>query len=572
MLIRFAFGLSYSRAVPAWEAYDEPGHFAYALQLASPAMSAAAIDRQANTERIQPPGYYLLLAAFIKLSNSDVSTFRFPELNPYFYYGVGGRNYAQHPQNPSPGDQRAETVLDAARIASLLLTLIGIAFSYRAARLIWPTRFWLAFAATAIWALWPQGLFSGAVITNDAPAMTCGALLTWLLLYWNQSFRRDPGRRSFLLGGLCLLAIMLGTLIKINLLIFLAPMAVIVLLTASPRLIVGLGFMGLLAAVGIVSLLQAMPLVLVPINVDGHSIVADVIDHLLHPISRTFMEHTLEYALRSSFGLFGWGNVLIPDALQSGWEIMATVALIGVLWAMFRRHSAIAIRQWLTLFAVLGATIGAALALCLYYQTIFLIPGRYLLPALTAFGILLVSGWSALPTGLVRRTAIGGSLAGLLLSGLLVPPLLIVPTYFHPPFIAIAEIKNALHSELAPGVILLGYDLDPAAHGVYKPGDNVPIVLYWSAFHPLLTDYTVHIDVLGPDGKTYGTVDTFPGGGQYATTYWAVNQPFRDEYHVPISADFPAPADAHLQLSLLPATTGQNPFRLGSVSIAPRPH
>jgi hypothetical protein len=570
MLIRFGLGLSYSRAIPAWEAYDEPSHFAYAVQLATQGTLPLATDPIPNNERIQPPGYYLLLVAFLKLSASDVSAFRYPDLNPYFYYGVSGRNYAQHPQNPSVADKHIETALAATRIVSLLLTLLGVSFSYRAARLIWPDdqHIGLALAAVAIWALWPQSLFTGAVITNDAPAMTYGALLTWLLLSLNKTLRRGGiGRPSFVIGGLCLLAIALGALIKINLLTFLVPMALLALLSASPRLIIGLGLIGVLATGAALVLLQTLPSVLVPLMVDGQSTFNGVIDHLIHPISRTFMQHTLEYALRSSFGLFGWGNVLIPDALQAGWELMAGIALIGVLWAIIRRNLPIGVRQWATLLTILGGIIGAALALCLYFQSIFLIPGRYLLPALTAFGILLVAGWAALPTTFIRRVMIGGSVIGLLLTGILIPPLLIVPTYFHPPFVTAAEIANPTHTELAPGIILQGFELAPSSIGIYYPGDTITIVLYWSAFHPLLTDYTIHIDVIGPDGKNYGTRDTFPGDGQYPTSYWAVNQPFRDVYQVTIGGNFPAPAAAQFQVSVIPVAPGQTPFQLGRLAI-----
>ena len=572
VLIRFGLGLSYSRAVPAWEAYDEPSHFAYVVQLATQGTLPLATDPIPNSERIQPPGYYLLLAVFLKLSHSDVSTFHYPDLNPYFYYGVSGRNYAQHSQNPSVTEQQIEVALDATRIVSLLLTLIGVSFSFRAAWLIWPNQIRLAFAAAMIWALWPQGLFTGGVITNDAPAMTYGALLTWLLLYFNNVLRRNGWQRSLGIGVLCLMAIVFGASIKINLLTFLVPMAVIVMLSASPKLIIGLGMVGALTTAAAITLLQMLPSVLVPLTINGQSTFNVVLDHLIHPVSRTFMQHTLEYAVRSSFGLFGWGNVMIPDALQSAWELFACAALAGLLLAVVRRHGSIRIRQELALIAILGGLIGAALALCLYYQSIFLIPGRYLLPALTSFGILLVAGWAALPTSFIRQVLIGGSIIGLLLTSILVPPRLIGPTYSHPPFVSAAEIQNPTHIELSPGVILMGYDLESPPGKINYPGDMLTITLYWSAFHPLLTDYTVHIDVIGPDGKTYGMLDTFPGNGQYPMTYWAVNQPFRDEYHVQVQSNFPSPALAQLQVSIIPLSVGQEPLKLGSILISEQSH
>src|SRR5260221_1170225 len=147
--LRFGFGMSYSVAVPPWEAYDEPGHFGYAARLAAYGLLPTETDDPINPERIQPPLYYLGLAAFLSISGSNMTGFRFPATNPYFYYERGQINYALHRRIESPEQTSLNRALFTGRFGSLLFSLLGIPFTYLASKKVWPGGGNLPIAASA---------------------------------------------------------------------------------------------------------------------------------------------------------------------------------------------------------------------------------------------------------------------------------------------------------------------------------------------------------------------------------------------------------------------------------------
>src|SRR5215468_10532567 len=155
ILLHFWFGLNMILAVPSWEAYDEPGHFGYAASIAAHGTLPQEADAEPNPERIQPPLYYLGLAAFLRLSGSDVSEFHFPEQNPQFYFNDHQMAYALHPARTT-SDRQLEIILFASRVATLLFSLAAIPFVYLAARRLWPSDYVMPIASTALVALWPQ--------------------------------------------------------------------------------------------------------------------------------------------------------------------------------------------------------------------------------------------------------------------------------------------------------------------------------------------------------------------------------------------------------------------------------
>lgn len=571
LLIRFGSGLLYSHVTPAWESYDEPYHFAYAIQIATTGTLPQNSDPVPNNERIQPPAYYLLLATFLKLTGSDVSAFQYPERNPYFFYGTSGLNYALHPQTLSPGEQQVEKALEASRWLSLLLSLVGVAFTYRAARVIWPKTPHLALVATALFALWPQGIFNSSVITNDGPAMAWGALLTWAVLYL--AIGKFQGGRSLKVGLLCVLGVGVGLLIKINLLAFMLPLVLMALVSASTRVIVAVFAAGVAVMAVTVEALQRLPQVLVPfLAIRGSGAIVDLFKRFQEPGSLPFVQHALEYAINSTFGLFGWGNVSIPDWLQQVWMIVVGVGILGVIWLViagrWARYTKVpTARQWLVIGSIPLTLLGGGVALALSYSSIHLVPGRYLLPGLAAFSFLVVAGWSALPRQMLCRMIIGGAIGGLTLLSVLIPVFVVAPAYFHLPYVNAADIPNRMNVGLAPGIDLVGYDVPTA---LIYPGDTASVDLYFMASFPLLTDYTVQIVVVGPDGQGHGILNSFPGNGNYPTTMWAVNQPFRDHYIVPVQTDFPAPAVAHFRVRLLPADSKYSSVDFGTQAIHAR--
>ncbi|UCC61811.1 MAG: hypothetical protein JSV36_13560, partial [Anaerolineae bacterium] len=89
---------------------------------------------------------------------------------------------------------------------------------------------------------------------------------------------------------------------------------------------------------------------------------------------------------------------------------------------------------------------------------------------------------------------------------------------------------------------LLGYDLP---QGPFRPGENVPVMVYWRALSEIDLPYTFFVHLLGPfnpatDGPLWGQHDAEPGDGTYPTTAWDADEIVVDEYVVPIPSETPA--------------------------------
>jgi hypothetical protein len=63
-------------------------------------------------------------------------------------------------------------------------------------------------------------------------------------------------------------------------------------------------------------------------------------------------------------------------------------------------------------------------------------------------------------------------------------------------------------------------------------------------------NYTLSIQVLGPDYHSYGGVNLYPGRGNFATSLWQVGDTFSESYWIPIASDAPAPGMGHIKVAL----------------------
>jgi hypothetical protein len=71
------------------------------------------------------------------------------------------------------------------------------------------------------------------------------------------------------------------------------------------------------------------------------------------------------------------------------------------------------------------------------------------------------------------------------------------------------------------------------------PGDVIPVSLRWRGLRAMAVDYTVFVQLIGPDGKLHGQVDSWPVQGTYPTSEWAVGKDVSDPYEVRLKADAP---------------------------------
>jgi hypothetical protein len=71
------------------------------------------------------------------------------------------------------------------------------------------------------------------------------------------------------------------------------------------------------------------------------------------------------------------------------------------------------------------------------------------------------------------------------------------------------------------------------------PGNTLPLTLQWRGLRAMAHDYTVFVQLIGPDGKLYGQVDTWPSQGTRPTSTWSPGERIDDPHTVPLAPEAP---------------------------------
>ncbi|MBN1221477.1 MAG: glycosyltransferase family 39 protein [Anaerolineae bacterium] len=103
------------------------------------------------------------------------------------------------------------------------------------------------------------------------------------------------------------------------------------------------------------------------------------------------------------------------------------------------------------------------------------------------------------------------------------------PHLFEPP-----EAQIALDVNFSDQAKLMGLDL-PRSH--VNPGQQLPLTLYWQAIGPFERNWSVFVHLLNDHGQIVAQQDQIPGGGQFPTTGWLVDEYLTDPYNLLIPAD-----------------------------------
>jgi hypothetical protein len=85
-------------------------------------------------------------------------------------------------------------------------------------------------------------------------------------------------------------------------------------------------------------------------------------------------------------------------------------------------------------------------------------------------------------------------------------------------------------------MLLLDVDLGAST---FLSGQTIPLTLYWHGLQPMNEDYTVSVQLIGPDGRLRGQTDTWPVQGTLPTSQWSPGQRIADPYAVALPADAP---------------------------------
>lgn len=94
-----------------------------------------------------------------------------------------------------------------------------------------------------------------------------------------------------------------------------------------------------------------------------------------------------------------------------------------------------------------------------------------------------------------------------------------------------------LKVEFAGNITLAGFWLAPDQP--YRPGDPLSLDLFWQPRALVEPDYTVFVQLIGPDGQLYSQMDNQPQAGLAPTSSWTPGEVIQDTYHLTISSDTP---------------------------------
>jgi hypothetical protein len=76
--------------------------------------------------------------------------------------------------------------------------------------------------------------------------------------------------------------------------------------------------------------------------------------------------------------------------------------------------------------------------------------------------------------------------------------------------------------------------------GQLQPGGPLTVAVEWQSLGSIDEDYTVFVQLIGPDGRPHGQVDTWPVQGTYPTSQWSPGERVADRYAVTLDADAPS--------------------------------
>lgn len=540
VLAHVALAVLFGVVVPPWEAHDETGHFAYINQLVTDhTLPDARSDQKVFLDQShQPPLYYFVVTGLtFWIDRSDQLT---PQTNLFAFDGTNRRGTRILLRSRGEDFPWTGTILalHAARIVSALLSGLMILLIAKTTRLLFKEHPSAALLATAIAAFNPQVLFMAGMVNNDVMVSLAGAALIYLIVSLMRSDDTSPALPTLGRCALVGVALALGLWSKNSALILIpfTGLAITFLAWRERWPLKDFFLRGI--ATGLATGIIAFPFYLSNYLRYGQVLVDRAAENkvfeapgvigagLAVSLRDRWLPQVFVNAFNTFWGTFGWGNVQMPTAIYT---IIAVLSAIGVLGAIFGlRRASRPVRTGLVLMAMLGI---AMLLLpgyrAIYYQDPSLLPGRYLMPALTAYAGILGFGWakignlkSKIPVILLAAFA------------LWVPLAYIAPAYALPHITRTgSDIPALLTFEDVAQVIAVDasttYLNDREGARQYAH-----VRLTWRALKQTDTPYAFGISILGRDTEVLGNLNVQPARGNYPSTNWNPGDTFDDDYYI----------------------------------------
>jgi hypothetical protein len=292
------------------------------------------------------------------------------------------------------------------------------------------------------------------------------------------------------------------------------------------------------------------------------------------PLSMADFLYHLSIGEVSFWATFGWLNVVAPEWVYTIFRVVSRVGVGGVglfilvsvwraAWPVRGRHgpetgehsqadirnSAIAVIThplWLHVIFPMAL----AFSLTRLVATEGGLQGRQLLPALGSLAIVITWGWWVLLPPAARRAGLVFILAILLAVALWLPMGVVSREYIPPPILSPEELPGNLsrldwryNDEMKLLAVEIGAD-------VVKPGERVPVTVYWQALKPMTTNYSVFAHLIGRAQQNVGQFNTYPALGLRPTTTLQPGDIVADTYPVLVNGGSEAPAVLRVNVGL----------------------
>jgi hypothetical protein len=110
---------------------------------------------------------------------------------------------------------------------------------------------------------------------------------------------------------------------------------------------------------------------------------------------------------------------------------------------------------------------------------------------------------------------------------------------------------------------LLGYAVEKSS---VRPGEWLPVTLYWQALQPLDKNYSAFVHLLGRNNAVIGQTNTYPAQGNWPTSMLEPGKVLADTHFVPVSAEADAPAVIRLAVGIFEF---EDPGRAAKMAVNP---
>ena len=570
-----ALAILYGVTIPIFETPDENGHYAYIHELTEgrglPIQGTPSGKRVTGYVASHPPLYYALCAALTFWVPDDVDFWDWAWRNPLHANGfpgsMGNKNFLIHTDAESFPWRGTPLTVHIARMVSALLGAVAVVGTYGTA---WELagdhrgRPYLALGAAALTAFNPMFVFTGGRVANDAAVAAFGSLTIWGA---TRLAMRGLSRRGLVLLGI---AQGLAILSKLSGLTLLPAVALAFFLHATrntqhaTRPSLALDALALFLPIAVVcGWWFARNWVLYGELTGVHAWLSHTKTVRPEPIGVLEVIPQLEGLEMSYWAMFGWFNIPVAPWMYRAWWVLVRLSVLGLAvlladqWTRWRwpRPAQAGLAVVAVSFLLVFASVWRFIMIVLGAQ------GRYLFPAVGAASTLMMLGLARLlgrltpSQGRYRETgrwtlALGLGVAHLVatVASLL---LFILPAYAPPRPVAEASLPADLtrFDAMVKGtpIQILGGRIEAEEA---RPGDTVPVVIYWRALEPPEEDYVAHVRLLGRGWERVGGTDGYPGRGTFPPTLWEPGTIYEDRYLLPIAPQAKAPALIRLEAGL----------------------